>query len=241
MNEHLKRLLDAADAADRGETIDVTDETLEEYIARLMKQAPVELANEVEATGTKPFDHGSDEEIVDWLMSPVEIGETSTIPTKKIFEWVNEPAVEERELWSYRQIEEWQTCLIGSIPNAETITAMEDTDLARYDSLADMFAALDAEPSREQPLQELLKEFEDCLENMLRLMSESPGFDVEGYRRVRDIEWYAAHLEGYYYSRHAEKVCSKPVIEKARRYIIARDFNEFDPLRADMLWKLQYP
>ena len=25
----------------------------------------------------------------------------------------------------------------------------------------------------------------------------------------------------------------------AERYIIARDFNEFDPQRADMLWKLQ--
>ncbi|WP_343545704.1 hypothetical protein [Sphingomonas paucimobilis] len=27
--------------------------------------------------------------------------------------------------------------------------------------------------------------------------------------------------------------------EIARRYIIARDFNEFDPGKADMLWKLQ--
>lgn len=27
--------------------------------------------------------------------------------------------------------------------------------------------------------------------------------------------------------------------EAARRYVIARDFREFDPKRADMLWKLQ--
>jgi tRNA U38,U39,U40 pseudouridine synthase TruA len=27
--------------------------------------------------------------------------------------------------------------------------------------------------------------------------------------------------------------------EAARRYVIARDFNEFDPQTADMLWKLQ--
>lgn len=41
------------------------------------------------------------------------------------------------------------------------------------------------------------------------------------------------------FKRNADWPKMSDVADLARRYIIARDFNEFDPGKADMLWKLQ--
>lgn len=92
---------------------------------------------------------------------------------------------------------------------------------------------------REQRLQELQEEFEAARDDWLdrgSFIHESADDRQLTNREMMDFfslatgtpdEW-AASNEGD----------SQDVIA-ARRYIIARDFNEFDPGKADMLWKLQ--
>ncbi len=64
------------------------------------------------------------------------------------------------------------------------------------------------------------------------LMVRFPGSDPRLHLILREPEHFAkweADKDG----------CYHPVREAAQRYIIARDFGEFDRKRAVMLWKLQ--
>lgn len=92
---------------------------------------------------------------------------------------------------------------------------------------------------REVQLEHLLEEFEaahkrwcgDCFE----FVDSWFGTENEYYPHGTPDEWVAI----------VNAFCRNPngdtleVLTFAARYIIARDFNEFDPQRADVLWKLQ--
>ena len=69
----------------------------------------------------------------------------------------------------------------------------------------------------QQRLQELREEFEALL--------SADHYNVAG--------WPAEHVAPN------DILFKQPVLDAARRYIIARDFGEFDPKRALMLWRLQ--
>lgn len=86
----------------------------------------------------------------------------------------------------------------------------------------------------QQRLAQLLAEFEAARDAM----------NTDLFRLTR---WYCKRIGGNpnqpdwwaYLSEHdIDRFCALNVRPAARRYIIARDFNEFDPDRADMLWKL---
>lgn len=89
---------------------------------------------------------------------------------------------------------------------------------------------------REERLQELLEEFRAERERYL----EQPvhGWGVGTLSTVRK-EYHYPDTDDYQAWAEHDGWLAATVRETARRYIIARDFNEFDPQRADMLWKLQ--
>lgn len=122
-------------------------------------------------------------------------------------------------------------------PNAETISAMVEAEIARQQRRERKQQEREANncpviPSREQRLAELLAEFEATL---LRFY---PNYK---YPICPDAVIRRIH-EGWLEIRRdwpPEEDGIFPIYQPAARYIIARDFNEFDPGKADMLWKLQ--
>jgi len=92
--------------------------------------------------------------------------------------------------------------------------------------------------SDEQRLQQLREDFEEARnEHRKALRSRYTGTlyrDLCSYSTCGTVEDMANSADFDNYTQDVQKM-----IQAARRYIIARDFNVFDPERADMLWKLQ--
>lgn len=74
------------------------------------------------------------------------------------------------------------------------------------------------------------------------------GFQyVEPEQMVRQLE-YLSYEDGEYSNRQPlskllddlGRVGATALYFAAKRYLVARDFNEFDPERADILWKREY-
>lgn len=87
------------------------------------------------------------------------------------------------------------------------------------------------EQHREQRLQQLREEFEAARETW--------NFVV--WERYDDfpVDEAAKDWPTYVWVHGSQGEAEWPIMQQAaRRYIIARDFNEFDPKHADMLWKL---
>lgn len=78
-------------------------------------------------------------------------------------------------------------------------------------------------------LEQLLREFEEALEVFWTW--------VDGYDRDEmTSDYVASWSDDLIAPSFVEKVA---MVAAARRYIIARNFNVFDPAEADMLFKLQ--
>lgn len=103
------------------------------------------------------------------------------------------------------------------------------TDKEKLDTLA---ADLCADMKRRQSLASLLKAFEAALSKFMSMPT------IMG-KKVSDEGWEADELTPDYWAS-SNWWRAAFVRDAARRYIIARDFNEFDPGKADMLWKLKY-
>ena len=103
--------------------------------------------------------------------------------------------------------------------------------------------------TNEQRLQQLLEEFEAARETRL---NETYGIGAKVDPASGDVTSLTGGPEMAVRVCHQESVNAtvedwaeinywwgdeKPM-QAARRYIIARDFKEFDPQKADMLWKL---
>lgn len=82
----------------------------------------------------------------------------------------------------------------------------------------------DAEARRQQRLAELLAEFEASLAALGPTLWPIDSPD---------------QMAGLWLLQFDSQTLADEARTAARRYIIARDFNEFDPGKADMLWKLQ--
>ncbi|KAA9009658.1 hypothetical protein F4U94_22810 [Sphingobium limneticum] len=88
------------------------------------------------------------------------------------------------------------------------------------------------EEMRRWSLANLLEAFEAAVDQIAGMMSE----DVFNPRDMKDPDYYLAEWGNI----SPAEPCEIRAAELARHYIIARDFNEFDPGKADMLWKLKY-
>ena len=65
-----------------------------------------------------------------------------------------------------------------------------------------------------------------------------PDYDFEQSVFTSIINVEPADIEGAIHAGWIDD--DAQMVVESRRYIVARDFNEFDPHRADMLWKLQH-
>lgn len=103
-------------------------------------------------------------------------------------------------------------------------------DNAPADVLARAFGPhTDADVFPDPRLQQLREEFEAA--RAAYLWCFDPSDEILG-----DADDIGSWWDDLISPEFSEKV---RMVRAARRYIIARDFNEFDPQRADMLWKLQ--
>lgn len=121
-------------------------------------------------------------------------------------------------------------------PNAETIEAMVEAEIARQQRSERKQEEWQANscpvvPSSEQRLAELLAEFRVAHATYAAHFPDDDGDDYLDPAYV--ATW---KTEEYEVNPCPDELA---MIAAARRYIIARDFNEFDPGKADMLWKLQ--
>lgn len=100
--------------------------------------------------------------------------------------------------------------------------------------------------SAKHPLEQLREEFEAIRDEWLDRELETHGYDCTVDPPV-EVKGVWRHRDGPAGRMSAEDWASlksffggyKAIREKAQRYIIARDFGEFDRDRALMLWKLQ--
>lgn len=109
-------------------------------------------------------------------------------------------------------------------------TTWKATKQAVFDTVApatDYVA--DAEARRQQRLAELLAEFEAARLAAWQITDKLNFLSFEPENAVRIPSIYNKMINH----------CCLDFVNAARRYIIARDFNEFNPGKADMLWKLQ--
>lgn len=84
-------------------------------------------------------------------------------------------------------------------------------------------------------LEQLREEFSWAVRNLTgHTRAVASRFAAEEGKTLTDIEWVSTQP----LSNNTDDNVYAFVLA-ARRYIIARDFNEFDPQRALMLWKLQ--
>lgn len=125
---------------------------------------------------------------------------------------------------------------------ADLLDRLEESKATRTDkreTLEELYEWVD-EVERETRLQALLEEFNNQVEAYADWMRAKTG-------EVVSLDWtpdIAAHrhdvfVAGGYITRGTTAYeWSEAISIPARRYIIARDFNEFDPKRADMLYKL---
>lgn len=88
-------------------------------------------------------------------------------------------------------------------------------------------------------IDDLRQQFEEAWENNL---NRAYGWDHRVEQRVLPVKYVFCDLDRYDIDQLTDdgwEFSDETVWTAARRFVIARDFNEFDPGKADMLWKLQ--
>jgi len=94
------------------------------------------------------------------------------------------------------------------------------------------------QPTNDERLAQLLAEFEAIFTKFYPNLSNSPLL-CEVFEPTKFINRLVAAWEELERDWSVEDDALFPVYQAATRYLIARDFGEFDPDRADMLWKLK--
>lgn len=88
-------------------------------------------------------------------------------------------------------------------------------------------------------LEQLRAEFEAARSALIKRMYPLSGALAEIYLTGADEQWFASRMMRHWPRSLMLSMRAEEVADLARRYIIARDFGQYEPKKALMLWKLQ--